>query len=98
MRGEYCRQRGGTTIGPVEYINCFFLDSKGGSWLATNGGGVYHCEDVRVKHYTTKNGLCSDYVLNIQQDVNGAIWFTTRDGVCMLGGTRFGEKYAEPDF
>jgi ligand-binding sensor domain-containing protein len=42
-----------------------------------------------VRHFTKEDGLSSDFVWSIQQDVNGMIWFTTRDGICRFDGTRF---------
>lgn len=46
-------------------------------------------EQLYFDHYTTKNGLCCDFILGVNQDDNGFIWVVTQDGVSRFDGTRF---------
>lgn len=40
-------------------------------------------------HYTSKDGLSSNYIHDITQDTHGYIWVATRYGVCRFDGTHF---------
>ena len=50
---------------------------------------AYASENLCFDHYTTKNGVCCDFILNINQDKNGFIWIATKDGVSRFDGTNF---------
>lgn len=63
-----------------------FQDRHGNYWFADNGAGVYWYNGKKLLHITDKEGLCSNFVWSVQEDVNGRIWFTTRDGVCRFDG------------
>jgi ligand-binding sensor domain-containing protein len=65
-------------------LDWIFQDRNGDLWIASNGQGVYHYADSTLRHITTAHGLCSDHVWKIEQDVNGALWFTTPKGFCRL--------------
>ncbi len=83
--GDTVRMLGGN-------IGCIAQDNKHHYWFASNGGGVYKYDGTTLLHFTTRNGLLSDYVLKIEKDDNGLLWFTTRDGVCTFDGTSFSDK------
>lgn len=70
-------------------IDCVFQDKNDNYWFASNGDGVYKYNGKTLIHITEKDGLLSNYVLTIQQDINGNLWFTTRDGICQFDGTKF---------
>ena len=46
-------------------------------------------EQLCFDHYGTKDGLCCDFVLGVDQDSNGFIWAATQDGVSRFDGTYF---------
>ena len=70
-------------------IDCILQDNNGNYWFASNGEGVYRYDGKALTHITQKDGLCSDFVLTIQQDINGKLWFSTREGICCYNGTTF---------
>jgi Two component regulator propeller len=70
-------------------IDCVLQDKHGNYWLASNGEGVYRYDGKTWKHFTKKDGLCADFVWNINEDVNGIVWFSTRDGFCAYNGIFF---------
>lgn len=70
-------------------IDCIFQDQQGNHWFASNGGGVYRYNGKVLVNYTTRDGLVSNYVWTIQQDVNGILWFSTRDGFSSYDGKTF---------
>lgn len=80
---------GDTVSGIGKNIDCILQDQNGNYWFASNGEGVYRYDGKTLLHITEKNGLCSNFVWNIQQDVNGNLWFSTRDGICQFNGKTF---------
>ncbi len=70
-------------------IGCIFQDKNDHYWFASNGEGVYRYDGRTLIHITDKNGLISNYVLKIEEDVNGNLWFSTTDGVCCYNGISF---------
>ncbi|MGL5890653.1 MAG: ligand-binding sensor domain-containing protein [Bacteroidia bacterium] len=70
-------------------IGCIFQDRNNNYWFASNGQGVYRYDGKTLTNITDKNGLCSNFVTRIEEDINGNLWFSTRDGICRLSGTHF---------
>jgi ligand-binding sensor domain-containing protein len=80
----------GDTVQDIgENIGCILQDRNGSYWFASNGEGAYRYNGKAITHITDKNGLCSNFVLRIEEDVNGNLWFSTRDGICSFNGTSF---------
>lgn len=50
-------------------------------WVATNNGVYKVLENKPVKHYTTKNGLLSNYVNDLFIDTHGILWVATQKGL-----------------
>lgn len=69
----------------------FFVleDRKGNYWFAAYGTGVYYYDGQSFQHYTTKQGLASNRVLNIYEAKGGDIWFGVDGGVSRFDGTSF---------
>jgi ligand-binding sensor domain-containing protein len=67
-------------------IDCIFQDRQNNYWFGSNGNGVFRYDGRTLLHITDKHGLCSNFVWEIRQDVNGKIWFSTRDGICRMDG------------
>ena len=70
-------------------IDCILQLNNGDYWIGTNGDGVYRYSQSILTHFTTKDGLVSDFVLGIQEDKHGRLWFTTRDGISQYDGLQF---------
>ncbi len=74
-------------------IRSIFQDSKGNYWFGTNASGVYRYDTKTLKHFTVKDGLADNQVINIQEDDLGTIWLGT--GVFRI--TKFdGTKFTTP--
>lgn len=71
-------------------------DSRGNLWVATTDSGVYYYDPRRAvprravprravgksfQHFTTKDGLASNTVIDIYEDKKGNVWFGTSGGV-----------------
>lgn len=49
-------------------------------WFGTRAHGVFHLTDGAWEHFTTRNGLSSNYVQTILVDRSERVWFGTRGG------------------
>jgi ligand-binding sensor domain-containing protein len=67
-------------------IDCIIEDKNGHFWFASNGDGVYRYDGKTLLHLTDKDGLISNSVWKIHEDVNGYLWFSTPAGVCRYDG------------
>lgn len=57
------------------------FDAHDNMWLATKIGGAIQMKDEKiVKIWSRTDGLASDYILSIEQDRNGKIYFGTHSG------------------
>lgn len=56
-------------------------DQKGGLWIGTAGGGVYHLSNGKFRAITTANGLSSNSVWLLQFDQFHHLWVGTEKGV-----------------
>jgi ligand-binding sensor domain-containing protein len=72
-------------------MGCIYQDRENNYWFASNGDGVYRYDGKSLLRITDKHGLCSNFVLSIQEDINGNLWFSTRDGICQFNGKAFTE-------
>ncbi|HSD14164.1 MAG TPA: two-component regulator propeller domain-containing protein [Flavobacterium sp.] len=72
----------------IDYV---LQDSRENYWFASNEEGLYLYGNKSKKlfHISDKDGLCSNFVYNVQEDINGNLWFSTRDGVCSFDGISF---------
>jgi ligand-binding sensor domain-containing protein len=78
-----------------------FEDKDGVLWFCTDGSGVIRDDGKTQTTYTTKDGLCSDFVCSMVQDPRGDYWFgTANGGVSHFDGSSFtthfrNEEYSE---
>jgi signal transduction histidine kinase/ligand-binding sensor domain-containing protein/DNA-binding response OmpR family regulator len=58
-------------------------DRDGIIWVGTLGGGLnkYHPNSKTFSHFTTSDGLPSNTINSISEDVRGFLWLTTNNGV-----------------
>ncbi len=70
-------------------IRCIFQDSKNNFWFATDGEGVFKYDGKKMVQFTSKHGLSSNFVWNVQEGKNGNIWLKTKDGICYFDGKEF---------
>lgn len=70
-------------------IGCIYQDKNKNYWFASNGEGVFRYDGKVLTQMTIQDGLVSNLVLKIEEDINGQLWFSTRDGVCSFDGLKF---------
>lgn len=61
----------------MHFVFQVFVDSKGRSWFATDGNGVYCVEGNKVTQHTGDEGRSLKTVYSICEDHKGHIWFNT---------------------
>ncbi len=66
-------------------INTIFEDHQGRIWLGTDNGLLkLDLETEEIKRWTSKEGLTSNYVLDLEEDNYGNLWLGTWHGLSML--------------
>lgn len=61
-------------------INSMLQDKSENIWFATNGGGAYRYDGKTLTNFTTKDGLCDNFVQTMLEDRSGELWFGTLHG------------------
>lgn len=80
----------GDTVSEISgEIRCIFQDSKDNLWFASNGEGVYKFDGKTLIQISKKDGLCNNFVWNVQESKDGSIWFKTKDTICYFNGNKF---------
>lgn len=58
-------------------------------WFGSNGHGAYRYDGKSLLHFTTKDGLCHNKIVQIQEDKSGNIYFNTDGGISKFDGQNF---------
>jgi len=77
MRNTYTRDNGFAN----EYIFSILVDSQGGKWFGTNGGGVSYLKEDNWKTFFPMHGLADYWVYSFAEQANGTIWIGTWYGL-----------------
>jgi len=80
---------GSTVLNLGKNIDFILQDKNDNYWFASNGDGVFRYNGKTLTHITDKDGLVSNFVWTIEEDIHGDLWFSTRDGVCSFNGVLF---------
>ena len=56
-------------------------DREGGLWIGTSGEGIVHLHEGRIDHFSSFDGLSSDFVNGILEDREGNVWVMSPDGI-----------------
>ena len=75
-------------IGPRRYWDVL-EDRSGNIWFASTDSGVYYYNGKTFEHFTTREGLADNRVMDIYEDRAGIIWFGTGGGVSRYDGKSF---------
>lgn len=62
---------------------CLQEDSSGWFWIGTSNDGLLHFNPSidSLEHFTTADGLPSNYVPGILEDIHGSYWISTGNGI-----------------
>ena len=67
--------------GATVAINSLLIDRSNALWVGTINQGVYRVFDRRAEHFGNADGLSSDVVSKIYEDIEGNIWVATSKGI-----------------
>jgi ligand-binding sensor domain-containing protein len=81
------------TVGKVvskigEHLWYVFQDTKNNYWFGSDGEGVYRYDGKTIINFTTKDGLSSNQIRQIQEDKLGNIYFSTLSGINKFDGNK----------
>lgn len=65
-----------------------YQDKKGNYWFGSNGEGVFRYDGKTILNFTTKHGLGSDSIRQIQEDKAGNMYFSTMRGINKFDGQK----------
>jgi ligand-binding sensor domain-containing protein len=71
------------------YIIALTVDSKGGIWAGTWGGGLSHFDGKHWVTYTTVEGLPGNHVFMLHKDFKDQIWVGTNKGLALWQNGKF---------
>ena len=80
------------------YIVSMLFNDDHTVWLGTEGGGLnlYDMQTGRARTFTTRDGMPSDDVYNLQRDSRGRVWAGTGKGIAIVDNGRiFSLNYVE---
>jgi ligand-binding sensor domain-containing protein len=66
-----------------------FQDQKGNFWFGSNGTGIYFYDGKELKRFTQNDGLVSNQIRGIQEDIEGNVYIETPKGVNKFDGIEF---------
>lgn len=80
---------GDTLKEPGDSLWYIYQDRKNNYWFGSNGEGVFRFDGKTILNFTTKDGLCSDSIRQIQEDESGNMYFSTISGINKFDGEEF---------
>ncbi len=72
------------------HVTALFRDRRGRIWVATDGGGLNRVsrdasgQFTGFEHWGREEGLLSDSVMAIEEDVDESLWLSTRQGLTRI--------------
>jgi PAS domain S-box-containing protein len=72
-------------------VRCLLADPDGTVWVGTYDGGFSRIRNGRIRTYTVKDGLPSNFVKTIYRERRGRLWLGTEKGLVLFDeeGPRF---------
>lgn len=65
-------------------ISCIVVDSGGGLWIGSVGGGITHYTRRSIEHYGLERGLTTLRIRDLAQTPDGVVWAGTDQGLFKL--------------
>ena len=70
-----------------QHVTALYRDRRGRVWIGTDGGGLHRVqrnpggEVTGFRHWDREDGLLSDRIMAIQEDLDESLWLSTRRGL-----------------
>ena len=84
-------------LSPQIMFRCSMKDKEGNLWFGTTGAGIYRYNGKLFTRYAEMEGLSSNFVVGIAQDIKGNIWVATNNGIFHSNGNSF-SRLEIPEF
>lgn len=68
----------------ITTVNCITEDEDNHIWFGTDGRGIFMYDGKNTEHYTSENGLYSDFCYDIIADNFDNIWIGHRGGISIF--------------
>ena len=79
----------GDTVNALgDHLWYVYQDKKDYYWFGSNGEGVFRYDGKTILNFTTKDGLSSDSIRQIQEDARGNMYFSTLSGINKFDGKK----------
>ena len=70
--------------------SCVALDTKNNLWIGTTSRGVFkYNESSGWQHYTTADGIVTNFINDIEADRHGNVWLATNQGLAKFDGNEW---------
>jgi signal transduction histidine kinase/streptogramin lyase len=92
-KGHFIENQATKTLGGEE-ISALTEDSNGTTWLGTRNHGLYAYRGSYLRHFTTSDGLLSNFICGLAADSAGTLWISSPEAISSmpfnqpLGGSR----------
>lgn len=81
VQGRWEAVRAHDFLGSRLKVVALLLDRQNALWVGTFDEGIYRIYGNAVDHFSTADGLSSNFVQDIHEDTEGTIWVATARGV-----------------
>lgn len=71
------------------HVRCGMQDRAGNIWFGTTENGLYKYDGKSFRQFLLADGLISNSINDIQEDIDSKIWIGTDAGVCVYDGKTF---------
>lgn len=87
----------GVSVADLDNAIWYVFQAKDSTyWFGSNERGVYRYDGKNLVNFTTNDGLVSDRIRGIQEDMAGNIYFSTYEGVSKFDGKAFATLDSAP--
>jgi len=81
--GHFVENRATKTMGGEE-ISAIAEDSNGTIWLGTRNDGIYAYRGSDLRHFTTSEGLLSNFICGLVADRAGNLWISSPESISSM--------------
>jgi signal transduction histidine kinase/ligand-binding sensor domain-containing protein len=81
--GHFIENRATKTLGGEE-ISAITEDENGTTWLGTRNHGLYAYRGSDLRHFTTSDGLLSNFICGLAADNTGTLWISSPEAISSM--------------
>jgi len=81
--GNFIENRATKTLGGEE-ISALTEDSGGTMWLGTRNHGIYAYRGSDLRHFSTSDGLLSNFICGLAADKTGTLWISSPEVISSM--------------